>query len=234
MAESFLVEFRLRGYAKEYAEWASANVLRKANGLGITELSGRRFVSHVTLFGSAKTDNLKQVVSKIERIRKYYLRAQPHTLIPFKIKGIDFFDRPNKTIIFLSVNPSQELEQLRWELAQNLIKVSSEYPPWDTMQTFEFHSTVGIFQSTTYVQQLRSYAETECGLSAFKQSRTDNDNPSINLNLLRITLLGNDNHIHCEYDLVLKKLLSRNEALNKYWGERTIEKLRELQATLKE
>ena len=142
MAESFLVEFRLRGYSSEYAQWASARVLRKAKSFGIRKLSGQHFVSHITLFGNAKTNNLKQVTNRIERIRKYYLIEQPNTMIPFKIKGIGNFNNMNKQVIYLDVDPSPQLEQFRWELAQSLTNVSFDYAPWDTTEKYEFHSSV--------------------------------------------------------------------------------------------
>ena len=233
MAESFLVEFRLRGYAQEYAEWASARVLEKAKSLGIRKVSGGRFVSHITLFGSAKTNTLEQVASRIERIRKYYLRSQPNTLVPFKIKGIGNFDRPDRAVIYLDVDPSPELEQFRWELAQSLTKISSEYAPWDNTQKYEFHSTVGIFQPTSNdkFSQLCNYAETQCNLAVFKRQRTSSEprdyDSGINQHLLRITVLRGS-RIHFEYDLVLKRLLSREEAVEGYLWKQTIEKLKEL------
>ena len=237
MAESFLVEFRLRGYAREYAEWASERILKKAKRLGIRELSGRRFVSHITLFGGARTNNWKWLANDVEKIGRKY------TLAPLKIKGVSSFANRNKQIIYLDVDPSPALEELRWELAQRLTKISFEYAPWDTRQKYEFHSTVGIFQPTSNgkFSQLCNYAEIHCSLAAFKRHKMsifgklfnsifgprDYDS-GINQHLLRVTVLRGS-RIHCEYDLVLKKQLSRREALSKYWWKRTIEKLRKLQ-----
>jgi len=239
MAESFLVEFRLRGYAKKYAEWASEHVLQKAKSLGIRNLSGSKFVSHITLFGGARTSNWRWLAGEIERISRKY------TLVPLKIKGISNFDNRNKQIIYLDVDPSTELEDLRWELAQSLTKISFEYAPWDTRQIYEFHSTVGIFQPTNNdkFSQLCNYAETQCSLAAFKRHRMsllsklfdsifrrrDYDS-GINQHMLRVTVLRG-NRIYCEYDLILKKQLSRSEALSSYWWKRTIGKLRKLQAS---
>ena len=237
MAESFLVEFRLRGYARKYAEWASARIGRKAKSLGIREVNGHRFVSHVTLFGGARTNNWKWIANDVERI------GQKFTLVPLKIRGISNFDNRTKQIIYLDVDPSPELEELRWELAQRLTKISFEYAPWDTTRRYEFHSTVGIFQSTSdgKFRQLRDFAESQCSLEAFKRQemsffvrlfrslmrRRDLD-AGVSQHLLRITVLRRS-RIHCEYDLLCKKQLSRREALNKYRWRKTIEKLRELQ-----
>jgi hypothetical protein len=239
MEESFLVEFRLRGYARKYAEWASERVLQKAKSLGIRKLSGPKFVSHITLFGGARTSNWRWLAGEVERISRRY------TLVPLKIKGISNFDNRNKQIVYLDVDPSFELEQLRWELAQSLIKISFNYAPWDTRQKYEFHSTMGIFQPTSVdkFKQLCSFAEVQCSLAAFKRRkmsifgklfnsifRPRGYDSGINQHLLRVTVLRGS-RIYCEYDLVLKKQLSRSEALSKYWWKRTIEKLRKLQAT---
>ena len=237
MAESFLVEFRLRGYAREYAEWASARILQKAKSLGIRELGGRRFVSHITLFGGARTNNWKWLANDVERI------GQKYTLAPLKIRGVSNFNNKTKQIIYLDVDPSPELEQLRWELAQRLTKISFEYQPWDTTPKYEFHSTVGIFKpySNGRFNQLCDYAASQCSLAVFKRqemsflgrlfsiiSGLGDYDAGINQHMLRITVLR-ESRIHCEYDLLLKKQLSRSEALNKYWWRRTIEQLRKLQ-----
>ena len=167
MADSLLVEFRLRGYAKEYARWASERVHQKAKSLGIRKLSGRKFVSHITLFGGARTNNWKWLANEVERI------GQKYTLVPLKIRGISNFDNKNKQIIYLDVDPSPELEQIRWELAQRLTKISFEYQPWDTITKYEFHSTLGIFQPTSndkFVQTC-NYAEAQCTLPVFKRHK---------------------------------------------------------------
>ena len=171
MAESFLVEFRLRGYAREYAEWASVRILQKAKNLGIRELGGHRFVSHITLLGGARTNNWKWLANEVERI------GQKYTLVPLEIKGISSFNNKTKQIIYLDVDPSPELEALRWEFAQRLTKISFEYQPWDTKPKYEFHSTVGMFipQPAT---NLVNYVHTQ-RLNATWQFSNDKINPSL-------------------------------------------------------
>jgi len=239
MVESFLVEFRLQGYAKKYARWASNRTITEAKKLRIRQLPGRRFVSHITLFGSAKTNNLGRVIGEVERIGRKY------TLIPFKINGISKFDNLNKKVIYLDIEPSRLLEQFRRELAENLVKLSFEYAPWDTRQNYEFHSTVAMFSPTngTNFNKLCDYTENDCSLRTFKQSRTSvfrrifnlikkyffrrQEYDAINLSLLRVTVIKG-NRIECEYDLVLKRLLSRREALSRHWWKKTIKKLGDL------
>ena len=59
--------------------------------------------------------------------------------------------------------------------------------------------------------------------------RVEEEGQGISQHLLRVTILGKGARIQCEYDLVLKRLLSRREALSRYWWRKTIEKLRTLQ-----
>jgi hypothetical protein len=155
----------------------------------------------------------------------------------------------NKQVIYLDVDPSPQLEQFRWELAQSLTNVSFDYAPWDTTKKYEFHSTLGIFQPVNNgkFNQLCDYAGTKCSLIAFKQhkmsivsrlfdiikkytSGSHDYDPGINQHLIRITVLKGS-RIHCEYDLVLKKLLSRRQALRGYLLKQTIQKLGKIQAT---
>ncbi len=245
MAVSFLVEFRLQGYAKKYANWASARTLREAKKLRIRELKSRRFVSHICLFGPARTNNLRRVIAEVERIGREY------TLVPFKLGEFDKFRNPDANWLYLDVHPSPDLEQFRYELAQSLRR--SERIIYDTCEShdhglkYKFHSSIGKYdpRDNDQFEKLSDYAETKCSLEVFKQHkasvfskllniikkyifRVEEDDTGIYLYLLRVTVLGKGSRIQCEYDLVLKRLLSRREALSRHWYRKTIEKLGDL------
>jgi len=242
---SFLVEFRLHGFAKKYAKWARKCTLREAKELRIKELEAQKFVSHITLFGSAKTNNLKRVAAEIERIGRKY------TLVPFKLGWFDNFQNPDANWLYLDAQPSSDLEQLRYELAQNLLR--AERMIYDTSQSFDhrlkykFHSSIGKYapRDKDKFEKLLDFAKSKCTIESFKQRRASlfgrliniikkwifrvaDEDQRINQHLIRITVLGRKSHIYCEYDLVLKKLLSRREALSRHWWRRTIEELRAL------
>lgn len=245
MTASFFIEFRVQGFAKQYAKWVNARIHREARRLRIRRLKERRFVSHITLFGPARTNNFRRVKAEVERTCRKY------TLVPFKVGGFDSFRNPDANWLYLDVEPSSELEQLRHELAQNLIR--SERMIHDTCQSFDhspkckFHSAIGKYapRDRDKFERLFNYAETKCSLEAFRQHkasifskffnvikryvfRVEEDvNPNISLCLLRVTVLGRGSRIQYEYDLVLKKLLSRREALSRYWYHRSIERLQE-------
>ena len=246
----FLIEFRLQGYAKKYANWALARTLREAKKRGVKKLKQPRFVPHITLFGPAETNNLKRVIAEVGRIGRKY------TLVPFKlgVKRDEFgkFQKPDANWLYLDVHPSPDLEQFRYGLAKSLLRL--EKMIYDTCRShdhkskYKFHSSIGKYdpRDNDKFEKLSDYAETKCSLETFKQYKAsvfgrlfkvikkyifrveEEEDPGINLHLLRVTVLGRGSRIQGEYDLVLKKLLSRREALSRYWWRKTIEKLKEL------
>jgi len=204
---NFYVEFRLHGYAKAYAKRLIWSVAKKFRVKGVTR---KRVVPHIGLYGSAKTKDIRRVVSVVERV------GQKYTLVPFRIKGFGFFDKPHK-VIYLDISPSKELEELRWELSQELRKVSScRSQDRHSMTKFEFHGTVAFQDIDNKFNQIWPYIKSR-------------EEPDIQQYLLRITVIGARSRIVCEYDLVLKKLLNREQALSGYWWRKTINRLRELQ-----
>ena len=239
MTVSFYVAFRLHGYAKEYAKWAMARTHSKAKSLGIRK---QRPVPHITLFGPAHANSLRRVIAEVEKIGRKY------TLVPFKIDGLSRFDEPNK-VIYLDIDPSPELEQFHRELAESLIWLSTEYTEWDAKLRHKFHSTIGMFRThdDSKFERLYTYAEDHCRLENFNQHkasllvklaniikkyilRVEEEEQGISQHLLRVTILGKGSRIQCEYDLVLKRLLSRRQALSRHWWRKTIGKFKELQS----
>lgn len=246
MAESFLVQFRLQGYAKSYAWWACARTLQEAQKLGVKRLKQPRFVSHVTLFGPAETNDLGQVIKVVERI------GRKHILVPFQLGGFGRFQNPYANWLYLYIQHSSELEKLRNELAYSLCM--SERMIYDTCQPHDrgsrycrLHCSIGKYApgDRGKFENLCEYAETKCTLETFRQQnasvfgrllhiikkyvfRREEDDPYVSLYLLRITVLARGSRIQSEYDLVLRRLLSREEALSRYWYRKTIEKFREL------
>ena len=201
----FLVEFRMHGYAKEYAKDVVYSVARKFRVRGVTR---KKVVPHISLYGPGRTDDMRKVISAVEKVGREY------SLVPFKVKGFGYFDRTPK-VIYFDTSPSQELEDLRWGLARELTKVSSGQP-WDSQRNHSFHATIAFRDIDTKFRQMWSYLKSR-------------EEPNISQHLLRITVVGNGGRIVCEYDLVLQRLLNRREALSRFWWRRTMNRLRELQ-----
>jgi calcineurin-like phosphoesterase family protein/2'-5' RNA ligase len=244
----FLIEFRLHGYAKEYAKWARALTLREARRLGVRRLREPRFVPHITLFGGAEAHNFQNVIREVERVGRKY------TLVPFKL-GIrrGEFQMEDANWLYLDIQPSPELEQFRYDLAQGLLRrgtvIYDTCPPYDRKPKYKFHCSIGKYdpRDNAKFEKLAEYAETKCSLETFKQRhislfgklvniieknifRAEAEYPGISQHLLRVTILGGRSRIQSEYDLILERMLPRRRALSEYWWRKTIEKLRELRS----
>lgn len=202
----FLIELRLHGDAKDYAKVLIYDIGKKFRVKGAIK---ERPVPHITLYGPSEADNIKGIVSEVDRIARNY------TLVPFQIKGFGYFKKEHK-VIYLNINPSSQLEELRRELAQRLSKISTGQP-WDRHRRFQFHVTVAFKDIDEKFNKIWRYLKTK-------------EKPSIEQHPYRITILGpNNRKILYEYDLMLKKLLDRRQALSSYWKAKTVSKSRELQ-----
>lgn len=182
---NFLVEFRMHGHAKEYAKDITYSVAKKFRVKGVTR---KKVVPHISLYGPGRTGDIRKVISVVEKVGRKY------TLVPFKINGFGYFKTAPK-VIYFDINPSQELEELRWELSQELRKIST-CQPWDNQRNHSFHATIAFRDIDAKFNRIWSYLKSR-------------EEPDISQYLLRITIVGAGRRIVCEYDLMLKRLLSR-------------------------
>jgi len=193
----YLIEFRFHGYAKKYAKHLIHDVARKFKVEGVTR---NRAVPHITLFGPFTTRHERKMVSEVVNIGREF------TLVPFIVRGFDYFNKEHK-VIYLDINPSVELKELRRDLAQRLSKISGSQPS-DNQKQFQFHSTVAFRDIDRKFLKIWEYIK-------------EKEEPNIKQHLLRITILKGKRILH-EYDLILKKLLNRKQALSRYWFNKTI------------
>jgi len=194
----YLIEFRFHGYAKKYARSLIHEVAREFRVKGVTR---NRAVPHITIFGPFTTRHERKMVSEVANVGREF------TLVPFIVKGFDYFDKEHK-VIYLNVNPSAELKKLRQELGQRLGRISNSQP-WDNQKQFQFHSTV-------------AFRDIDRKFSKIWEYMKEKEEPNIKQHLLRITILKGKRILY-EYDLILKKLLNRRQALSRYWLNKTIE-----------
>jgi len=193
----YFIEFRFHGYAKKYAKSLIHEVARKFRVRGVTR---NRAVPHIALFGPFTTRHEEKMVSEVVNVGREF------SLVPFIVRGFDYFDKEHK-VIYLDVNPSVELKELRRELAQRLGKISDSQP-WDNQKQFQFHSTVAFRDIDRKFSKIWGYIK-------------EKEEPNIKQHLLRITILKGKRILY-EYDLMLKKLLNRRQALSRYWLNKTI------------
>lgn len=198
---NYIIEFRLSGYAKKYAKKTIYDVGRKFHVKG---KSKGYVVPHITLFGPFKTNKSNLVISEFCNVCHLYER------IYFTFKGFDYFDNEKNKVIYMSVNPSQDFKQFRFDLAKALRKVSITKSREDRrdLEDFKFHSTIAFKDIDNKFDKIWNY------LSRKKPKK-------IRQTLLRVTLLKNGKILK-EYDFMQKRLLNRKQALNKGIWKKTI------------
>ena len=195
----YLIEFRFQGYARKYLKKSIFDVARRFRVKGVTR---RRPVPHITLVGPFETRDIKRVIRDVESVAKKY------NLVNFKLKGFGYFNNPGGRVIYVDIEPSKELEELRWELSKRLMEYA-RLKEWDTRERFSFHATIAFKDIDRKFSKIWSYLKHK-------------EKPNIDQHLLRITIIGKGGKIVCEYDLMLKRLLNRREALSGKVWKRTI------------
>ncbi len=201
---NYLIEFRLRGFAKKYSQELIKEIGRKFRVRGM-----KNKVSHITLYGPFSTNNERRMISEVLDICKKYNR------IHFSMKGVDYFDNPSNKVVYLNISPSDELKQFRLLLASRLRKVTSTISKEDSKNEdgFKFHSTIAFKDVNYKLKDILNHIQNK-------------NHPNIKQTLLRVTILK-DSRILYEYDFLLKRLLNRYESLNKNIWRETVSVLKQ-------
>lgn len=195
----YLIEFRFHGYAKRYSRSLIYEVARKFRVSGVTK---KRAVPHITLFGPFTTRNERKIVSEVVNI------GRKHFLVPFKVKGFNSFDNNINKVIYIDIEPSQEMGELRWEIARRLLKITKTKSVHDAKRDFHFHATIAFRDIDRKFSEILKYLKSK-------------EEPNVNQHLLRITILKNGKILN-EYDLIQKRLLSRRQAKSRHLFNQTI------------
>jgi len=206
----YLIEFRFHGYAKKYAKRLTYDIGKKFKVRGVTR---KKVVPHITMFGPFTTKNEKKMVSVVTNI------AQNYTLIPFTVIGFNFFDNATNKVIYLSIEPSEELKQLRFEIADRLRKITKTKSSQDrkSKDKFYFHATIAFKDIDRKFNKIWHYLKKK-------------EEPNIQQHVLRITILKGRRILY-EYDLLQKRLLNRKQSLDKHIYQRTIDILKSQQVS---
>lgn len=165
-------------------------------------------VPHITLVGGFTTDN------EVRLIRDFKLICYKSELIGYTVEGIDAFI--DTGVVYLDVHPSEELVAFRERLRDRLDKYCN-LCAWDFVEPFEFHATI--------VRNLPPEKAREI------KQRIKHDK-IYSHRMIRATLLKNGK-ILAEYDFVLKRMLSRQEALSKQVYGETMSLLNEINSSKK-
>jgi calcineurin-like phosphoesterase family protein/2'-5' RNA ligase len=191
----YLIEFRFSGYAKEAIKELKENISRNYH------VTQRRIVPHITLVGPIYTLDEKRLLEEIKNICKNY------ELVKFYLDGFGKFEN---RVIYVRIKPSDELKQLRLELATKLAKFCnlSEH---DYETNFKFHATLVLNDIQRKFDRIWNF------LQSWKI-------PEMEQYVIRITIIKNYK-ILAEHDLLQRKTLDRSKSLDRKTYHKTIEKL---------
>jgi calcineurin-like phosphoesterase family protein/2'-5' RNA ligase len=193
----YLVEYRFRGYPKSYVNGLIYDVAKK---FGVTGVARKRPVPHMTLFGPFTTKDEKRMVSEITSVSENY------DFVPFKLRGFVGIEKNN--VVAVGIEPSEELKNLRRDIAERLQPITNDYPPHDRNKDFIFHATVA-FKDVD-----------DKKFDAIWNYLKRKEAPKFKQHVLRVTVLKRQK-ILCEYDLMQGRLLNRRQALDEKQWEKT-------------
>ena len=203
-----LIEIRIGPGKRKISNWIS-NFSEKCR---IPDSKIHR-VPHISLYGSftahySQVEKIKSMVATIGRKYSY---------LPFTIDGLQCIQGEKGIVIYFNILPSEELEQFRNELVQNLKNIAPDTKSFDFDKNFLFHSTLAYKLTESEYERISVYVNSIDPIS------DDFIMPYFYLPMaaLRITVLNNQARIICEYDLLQQRLLSRMDSLNRREWQRT-------------
>ena len=191
----YLIEFRLYRSSKHFTRKISRELVRRFK---VKQSAKQVNPAHITLFGPFNTHDEYRLIQEFEKFCSKY------DLIQYSLGG---FDHINKEVIYLDVEPSQELVEFRRELAHNFMRFTTDYPLWDKEPDFIFHTTLTKDFGDKF-EAIWNY------LSRIHASKRDQY-------MLRVCLLKNRS-ILFSYDLFQRKMLSRDAELSEREMDKTI------------
>ncbi len=179
-------------------------------------------VPHLSLYGPF--DGWR-VVPDIARV--FSNVARQYSPLGFTIDGIKSKSHSGGrgSFIYFVVKPSIELEQFRSDLAVALNDIAPSGKPWDKPDApFLFHTSLATHLTESECARAVAQLSGDRGLSSTlnkflgmlfgKKPARAHASLYLPLTALRVTLLSDRGRIICEYDLALRRLLSRHQALD--------------------
>lgn len=181
-------------------------------------------VPHLTLYGHFNAD-----YSQVPRVKTIMESVgDKYSFFPYLVDGFKWKKSEKGKVIYFNIVPSKELECLRKELADELLRVVPSTKPWDRKEDFLFHSTLAYRLTDSEFDRIWSFVVGK--KSFFQKVRslfTKSEDYAMRdfylpMYALRTTFLNNQSRIACEYDFLQKRRLSRQEALSKTEWQKTL------------
>ena len=196
----YLIEFRFHGVAKFKLKELIYEINRKF------KLKEKRAIPHITLAGPFYTQYEKKLIGDFNRL------CSNSSLMSFKTGNYDFFKNGNNNnVVFLNINPTEELKEFRRELSQK-IKSYCNLSSFDEKKEFVFHTTLAMKLSNSKFVSIKRFLENKSKLN-FKHV------------IVRATLIKGGIILR-EYDFLLKRPLIRRLAKSKIIYAKTLKLLK--------
>lgn len=192
----YLIEFRFSGYAKEAIRELKDSISKNFH------VTRRKIVPHITLVGPLHTYNVKLLIDTVRDV------CNKFELVKFKLDGFDNFENH---VIYVRIKPSEELKNIRSELAERLAEFC-ELSEFDNEPDFTFHATLVMKDIQRKFTRIWEYLQSW-------------EIPKMDQYVVRITILTKRGRILAEYDLLQRKILNRRDALDRKKFKKTLEKL---------
>jgi len=188
---SYLIEFRFQSRkVKTHLQRIIYNIYRKFRvGKG-------KKVSHISLVCITNTTNEKRLISDFARI------CSQTKQMKFAVNGFGTFD--NNQVVYAKIDASTRLNDFRIKLVEN-IKSYCQVQPNDKNKDkdkFGYHSTLAMKMSPEKFNQVKRYVMRL-------------PKPRYSHIVMRVTLLKRGKILK-EYDFMQRRLLNRQQALNRY------------------
>lgn len=201
----YLIEIRFSGFVKDSMRELKGAISKNFH------VSQRKIIPHVSLVGPIYTDDEKKLVKEVVKVAKNF------ELINLQLDGFGHFDN---NVIFVKIKPSDELEKLRTELVDKL-KEFCNLSEFDLGPDFKYHATLVMHDIYRKFDRIWEF------LQSWKI-------PELKQHVVRISIINEHRKILNEYDLMLGKLLSRTQALDKKVFHRTLAELENIRKSIEE
>jgi len=201
---NYLIEFRFSGTAKKFLKSLIYEIAHKFRVRGAIS---KRAIPHITLVGPLQTRNQSRLVGTVREVCSKY------DLVSFKLKGFGRFGHGlfgwlfHQKVVFVEIQPSEEMNQLRIELVKKLDDFCT-LTKFDHHKDRHFHATLAFKDIDAKFKDIWNYVQNKKA-------------PDMKQFLLRVTIIK-DQKILYEYDFMQRKLLTRTQAKNWQVAQKTI------------
>jgi 2'-5' RNA ligase len=202
MSGEYLIEIRIRGDIRDLSKKLIYDIFHKFR---VRHVASKRPVPHISLFGPFDCKSIRNVIREIKNTGSDYSKLE------YRVNGFDYFElkkkflfittSSKKNVLYLKIEPSDELKEFRHTLAKKLLKITDSVNiDNDSKDDFKFHATLAMRDIDKKFDKIWDY------LKKYKICKRGIS--------YRITLLRKGK-IVCEYDLYEQRVLRRTEALGR-------------------